>query len=116
MPHSSDNHTDFFKIITGVFLGNTLSQYMLNVCKYYAVQTSIYVLQNNGFTLKNTIRRRYPIEKTTLTTCCDIQIRPFEEQLKQRVIGKRYCISRKRKSYKGSTSRARLAVRLSNVS
>ena len=48
--------------------------------------------------------------------CCGLQIRPVEEQLKQRVIGKRYCISRKRKSYKGSTSRARLAVRLSNVS
>ena len=48
--------------------------------------------------------------------CCGLQIRPIEEQLKQRVIGKRYCINRKRRSYKGSTSRARLAVRLSNVS
>ena len=48
--------------------------------------------------------------------CCGLQIRPMEEQLTQRVIGKRYCISRKRKSCKGSTSRARLAVRLSNVS
>ena len=38
--------------------------------------------------------------------CCGPQIRPVEEQLKQRVIGKRYCISRKGKSYKGSTSRA----------
>ena len=28
--------------------------------------------------------------------CCGLQIRPVEEQLKQRVIGKRYCISRKR--------------------
>ena len=51
-----------------------------------------------------------------LGICCGLQIRPVEEQLKQRVIGKRYCISRKRKSCKGSTSRARLAVRLSNVS
>ena len=48
--------------------------------------------------------------------CCGLQIRPVEEQLKQRVIGKRYCISRKRKSYKGSTSHARLAIRQSNVS
>ena len=48
--------------------------------------------------------------------CCGLQIRPVEEQLKQRVIGKRYCISRKRKSHNGSTNRARLAVRLSNVS
>ena len=35
--------------------------------------------------------------------------------IKQRVIGKRYCISRKRKSYKGITSRARLSVPQSNV-
>ena len=51
-----------------------------------------------------------------LINCYGLQIRAVEEQLKQRVIGKRYCISRKRKSYEGSTSRAWLAVRLSNVS
>ena len=28
--------------------------------------------------------------------CCGLQIRPVEEQLKQRVIGERYCISRKK--------------------
>ena len=45
--------------------------------------------------------------------CCGgggVQLRPVEEQLKQRVIGKRYCISRKGKSYKGSTSRSRFAL------
>ena len=47
---------------------------------------------------------------TGVTYSCGLQIRPVEEELKQRVIGKRYCLSRKRKSYKGSTSRARLAV------
>ena len=31
--------------------------------------------------------------------CCGLQIRPVEKQLKQRVVGKLYCISRKRKSY-----------------
>ena len=44
------------------------------------------------------------------TFCCGFQIRPVEEQLKQRVIGERYCINRKRKSYKRSTSHSRLAV------
>ena len=53
---------------------------------------------------------------TFMGYCCGLQIRLVEEQLKQRVIGKRYCISRKRTSYKGSTSHARLAVHLSNVS
>ena len=37
-----------------------------------------------------------------------VVFRPVEEQLKQRVMAERYCISRKRKSYKGSTSRSRL--------
>ena len=31
-----------------------------------------------------------------LDYCCDFQIRPVEEQLKQRLIGERYCISRKK--------------------
>ena len=35
----------------------------------------------------------------------------MEEQLKQEVIGKRYCISRKRKSYKWRTSRASPSVK-----
>ena len=38
--------------------------------------------------------------------CCGLQIRPVEEQLKQRVIGGRYCISRK----KGSHTKEVLAV------
>ena len=28
--------------------------------------------------------------------CCGLQIRPVEEQLKQRVIGERYCVNRKK--------------------
>ena len=31
-----------------------------------------------------------------LLYCCGLQIRPVEEQLKQRVIGERYCIRRKK--------------------
>ena len=38
--------------------------------------------------------------------CCCLQIRPVEEQLKQRVIGQRYCINRK----KGSHTKEVLAV------
>ena len=40
----------------------------------------------------------YYYNNKRLYYCCGLQIRPVEEQLKQRVIGKRYCISRKRKS------------------
>ena len=38
--------------------------------------------------------------------CCGLQIRPVEEQLKQQVIGERYCMSRK----KGSHTKEVLAV------
>ena len=31
-----------------------------------------------------------------IAMCCGFQIRPVEEKLKQRVIGERYCISRKK--------------------
>ena len=41
-----------------------------------------------------------------LNTCCGLQIRPVEEQLKQRVIDERYCFSRK----KGSHTKEVLAV------
>ena len=33
------------------------------------------------------------------TNFCGLQLRPVEEQLKQRVIGERYCISRKKGSH-----------------
>ena len=34
------------------------------------------------------------------STCCGLQIRSVGEQLKQRVIGERYCISRKKEVIK----------------
>ena len=43
---------------------------------------------------------------TYIYICCGRQIRPVEEQLKQRVIGECYCISRK----KGSHTKEVLAV------
>ena len=33
---------------------------------------------------------------TMVTICCDLQIGTVEEQLKQLVLGERYCISRKK--------------------
>ena len=35
-------------------------------------------------------------EENYVEKCCGLQIRPVEEQLEQRVIGKRYRISRKK--------------------
>ena len=51
-------------------------------------------------------------KKSYQQICCGLQIRPVEEQLKQRVIGELYCINRKR-----SHTKELLAVLgLSNVS
>ena len=55
---------------------------------------------------KKTRKKKRKIKKTKYLKCrkvyhedcCGLQIKPVEEQLKQRVIGKRYGISRKRKS------------------
>ena len=33
---------------------------------------------------------------SSILICCGLQIRAVEEQLKQRVIGERYCINRKK--------------------
>ena len=41
---------------------------------------------------------------------CGLQIRPVGEQLKQRVIGERYCISKKKKKKNGSHAKEVLAV------
>ena len=49
-------------------------------------------------------------EELNIYIYCDLQIRPVEEHLKQRVIDEPYCISRKRKSYKRSTSRSQFAL------
>ena len=65
---------------------------------------------------ENRIVLKSPSDVFCCHNCCGLQIRPVEEQLKQRVICERYCISRKGKSYKGSTSRSQLAVSQSNVS
>ena len=56
----------------------------------------------------NHMTRKKKRKKAWFYLCCGLQIRPVEEQLKQRVIGECYCFSRKRKSYKGSTSCSRL--------
>ena len=44
----------------------------------------------------NLQQRQANIKRNKIINCRGLQIRPVEEQLKQRVIGKRYCISRKR--------------------
>ena len=74
------------------------------VCSMWSNQMSLtFWFASNGHSAK-TVNLHYAHNNL----CISLQIRLVEEQLKQQVIGERYCISRKRKSYKGSTSHSRL--------
>ena len=50
--HSLDDDTDFFKIVTGVLLGDTLSPYVFMICLDYILQMLIDSMKENGLTLK----------------------------------------------------------------
>ena len=62
---SPDGDTDFFDIVTGVLQRDTLAPDMFIICRDYGLQTSIDLMKENGFALKNPRSRRYPAETTT---------------------------------------------------
>ena len=49
---SRDENTDVFNIVVGVLLGYILVSYLFIHCVAYLLQTSIYQIKENGFTLK----------------------------------------------------------------
>ena len=49
--HSPDRDTDFFDIVAGVLQGDMLAPYMFIICLDYALQISIDLKKENGFTL-----------------------------------------------------------------
>ena len=60
---SSGGDTDFFDIIAGVLLGDTLASYSFILCQDYVLRTSIDKIKENGFThTKKAKSRRYPAE------------------------------------------------------
>ena len=54
--------TDFFDIVAGVMLGNTLASYLFIICLDYRLRTSIYLMKENrlyfGKGKKQTIPRK----------------------------------------------------------
>ena len=58
--HSPDWNTDFFDIVTGVPLENTLTPYLFIICLDFVLQMLINLIKENGFTLAKARSRRYP--------------------------------------------------------
>ena len=56
---SPDGDTDYFDIVAGVLLGDTLSPYLFIIYPDYVLRTSIDKIKENGFDLTKKRSRRY---------------------------------------------------------
>ena len=66
---SPDRDTDFFDIVAGVLLGDTLAPYLFIICIDYVLQTSADLMKENGFKLaKDTITDADYTDDLTLLT------------------------------------------------
>ena len=52
MVHLPDGDTDFFDIVTGNLLGDTIAPYILMMFLDYVLRSSINLIKENGFTLR----------------------------------------------------------------
>ena len=71
MVRSPDGDAHFFDIVFRVLQGDTFAQYLLILCQDYILRTSIYLIKENGFTLKKARSWRYPEKKQTTMTDAD---------------------------------------------
>ena len=55
-----DGDTDFFDIVADVLQGDTLAPYLFIICLYYILWTSIDLMKENGFKLKNDKKQKIP--------------------------------------------------------
>ena len=60
--HSPNESKDFFDIVAGVLLGDTLAPYLFIIYLDYVFRTTIDLINENGFTLKMVRRRPYSFE------------------------------------------------------
>ena len=65
MVRSPDRDTDFFDIVARVLQEDTLAPYLFIFSLNYALQTSMDLITDNGFTLKKEKSRQYPAETMT---------------------------------------------------
>ena len=54
---SPDSDTNFFDIVAGVLQRDTLAPYLFIICLDYVLRMSIYLINENVFTLKNASRQ-----------------------------------------------------------
>ena len=62
---SPDGDTEYFKIVTGVLQGDTLTLYLFIICLDYVLRTSIDKIKENSFELTTKRSRRYPAKTIT---------------------------------------------------
>ena len=62
---SLDGDIDYYDIVAGVLLGNTLVPYLFIICQDYVLRTSIDKIKENGFELTKKRSRRYPAKINT---------------------------------------------------
>ena len=63
--HTPDGDTDYFDIVAGVLLGQTLAPYLFIICLDYVLRTSIDKIKDNDFKLTKKRSRRYPAQTIT---------------------------------------------------
>ena len=63
--HSPDGDTDYFDIVAGVLLGDTLAPYLFIICLSYMLKTSIDLMKENGLKLAKERSRRYLAQTIT---------------------------------------------------
>ena len=64
---SPDGDTEYFDIVAGVLLGDTLAPYLFIICLDYVLRTSIDKIKENGFELTKKRSRRHPAKTITDT-------------------------------------------------
>ena len=57
-----DRDTDYFDIVAGVLLGDTLAPYLFIIYLDYVLRMSIDLMKENGFKLTKERSRRYPAQ------------------------------------------------------
>ena len=65
--HPPDGDTSFFIIVAGILKGDILAPYLFLICQDYALQMSIDLIKEYGFTLKKARSPQYPTETITDT-------------------------------------------------
>ena len=62
---SPDGDTEYFDVVAGVLVGDTLATYLFIICLDYVLRTSIDKIRENGFELTKKRSRRYPAKTFT---------------------------------------------------